>query len=86
MPMYEYKCNSCEHVFKAIKSVATRKEPEAEPCPECKNQESVTQMIGCPNIVAGVVGAAGIKKPQWFQDKIKELKKHAGKDNTLDRA
>lgn len=84
MPIYEYKCKSCEHTFKAIKTVAARKEPEAEPCPECEKQE-VSQVIGCPNIVSGVVGAGSIQRPQWFQDKIKDMKKNVGKNNTLDR-
>lgn len=82
MPLYEYKCKNCEHSFKKMSSVDSRKDPETVPCTEC-NETQVFQVIGTPGIVGGVVGAAGLRKPQWFTDKLKDMKKNVGKDNTL---
>lgn len=84
MPLYDYKCKQCEHTFKRNLRIANRKEPEAEPCPSCEATESVTQQLGGLAIVSGVVGAGSLKKPQWFQDKIKDMKKVVGKGHTLD--
>lgn len=84
MPLYDYKCSNCEHTFTLSKRISARKEPEADPCPSCHQINRVKQLVGAPPIVSGVVGAGSIKKPQWFQDKIKDMKKVVGKGHTLD--
>ena len=35
MPLYKYKCISCEHQFEAQNTIADR---ETAPCPECGGQ------------------------------------------------
>jgi putative FmdB family regulatory protein len=35
MPIYEYKCNECEHTFDDYLSVSDRDKPLKQPCPEC---------------------------------------------------
>jgi putative FmdB family regulatory protein len=39
MPMYEYKCESCEIVFSELRKISERTEPIA--CPECGGQGAV---------------------------------------------
>lgn len=44
MPTYEYRCTSCEFLFEEILTMARRKEPCGEPCPNC-HEETVTQEL-----------------------------------------
>ena len=39
MPIYEYKCNECEHTFEDYLSVSNRDKPLKKPCPECGVRE-----------------------------------------------
>ena len=36
MPIYEYQCTSCEHIFESIRPLARRDDPAS--CPECAAQ------------------------------------------------
>jgi putative FmdB family regulatory protein len=44
MPIYEYKCNECEHTFDDYLNVSDRDKPLKEPCPEC-GENSVTKLV-----------------------------------------
>ena len=35
MPIYDFKCEKCEHQFSSMKTIANRDEPLGEPCPKC---------------------------------------------------
>ncbi len=37
MPIYEFRCSKCGHVFEIMGSYAEREQPH--PCPECKSTE-----------------------------------------------
>ncbi len=37
MPIYEFKCSKCEHVFEVMGSYAEREQPHA--CPKCGSNE-----------------------------------------------
>lgn len=75
MPLYDYKCSKCEHVFASLQSVANYRAPCAEPCPSCKAPESVQRHItGGMNIVSGV-GEMMSKTPRDFRDKLELIKK-----------
>ena len=45
MPMYEYHCRECQHTFEKILKIDNRKDPEAEPCPNCKKEGAVYQGV-----------------------------------------
>ena len=40
MPMYDYYCNTCEHIFEDLNTMANSDKPTKEPCPEC-NEKTV---------------------------------------------
>ncbi|MBI5181996.1 MAG: zinc ribbon domain-containing protein [Nitrospirae bacterium] len=40
MPIYEYKCNECSHIFEIMKSSKDEKEAKLV-CPRCGAKESV---------------------------------------------
>ncbi len=37
MPIYEFKCSKCEHIFEVMGSYAEREQPH--PCPQCGSTE-----------------------------------------------
>ncbi len=45
MPLYEYKCRSCEHTFEALTSSRVA---VAVVCPKCEGKE-LDQLIGLPS-------------------------------------
>jgi putative FmdB family regulatory protein len=51
MPTYEYNCSNCDITFEKFIRIAMRNRPLEEPCPECKVQGLVKQVIGSPKIV-----------------------------------
>jgi len=44
MPIYEYKCGGCEHVFDEYLTVSDRDKPLKQSCPEC-GKRSVTKLV-----------------------------------------
>ena len=39
MPLYEYQCTACEHVFDKLLSLSRKDEPKEQPCPNCQKPE-----------------------------------------------
>lgn len=75
MPLYEYKCNKCGHEMTAFKSIAERNNI-TENCIECNLVGTFDMVISTPMIVSGV--SSQLRRPDWFKDKMKEVKKHVG--------
>ena len=49
MPIYDFKCEKCEHQFSEMKTIANRDEPLGEPCPECSESGCVVkEYLGAP--------------------------------------
>lgn len=46
MPMYEYQCRACGHVFDKLLSMSRKDEPKGEPCPNCQKQEVQEHITG----------------------------------------
>lgn len=44
-PIYNYSCNDCNHEFDSFRKIATRNEPESEPCPSCAKTGHVQLVI-----------------------------------------
>lgn len=53
MPLYGFKCDSCEHKFDEFKLVEERKIPLSDPCPKCGK-------IGC---IIRIYDTAGFVDP-----------------------
>jgi putative FmdB family regulatory protein len=83
MPLYEYKCEKCEHTFSDVLKIADRNQPKEAPCPNCKETGGIDQVIGSPRIVAGV-GDFRKGVPDVFKDRLREIKKTAGRTSTID--
>lgn len=59
MPLYDYKCTSCNHVFEKSEKIKDRHKPSKKPCPKC-NKKTVELSIGMPSICDPVT--IGVKK------------------------
>ena len=74
MPMYDYKCNACEHCFSAMYKIDDRNKPLEEPCPSCEVKGEVQQQIGAPMTVS-TFRLDGRQKPRSdFRERMKQIK------------
>lgn len=80
MPIYEYKCIECNYRFSKFLNISKRSDPTNIPCEKCAGK--IVSLISSSCIVSGV--SRKDTRPEWFKDRLKRLKKHAGKDNNLD--
>jgi len=78
MPLYDYKCKSCEHEFSQWLKSQENKLPESMPCPQCGESE-VQQVLG-----ATAMSYRGATKTvsDDFNYRVKEMKKRYGKSET----
>ena len=82
MPLYDYKCK-CGNEFSDVKKIAERRVPCEEKCPECGEQGGIDIIVSTARIVSGV-GDFRAKTSNNFRDRLKEIKKMAGKTSTID--
>jgi putative FmdB family regulatory protein len=80
--MYDYKCK-CGHEFTDVLKVSDRNVPVDSKCPECSEKGGIQMVISSPRIVSGV-GELRAKVSDNFKDRLREIKKTAGKNCTID--
>ena len=75
MPLYEYKCSKCEHLFDKRLSINENKLPESEPCPSCNEVGGVLQYLGAPpGIHSGEGIAQSGKIPGDFREVMQKIR------------
>ena len=75
MPIYDYVCKKCNHLFDRKLSMSDNKLPESEPCPSCNEVGSVLQYIGAPpGIHSGEGIVASAKIDGGFREVIQKIK------------
>ena len=78
MPIYEYKCKSCNEKFEKILSFSRMKEPLGLPCPNCNVENEIEQCFTCAAI-ADPFSLGRIKPSDGFREKLRNIKKaHPG--------
>lgn len=84
MPLYEYKCSECEHIFDRILKMDDRDIPNQEPCPDCKKEGTVDRHITTAPLLA--YGPIDFRKkvPDGFKDVLRDIKKTYGHLSTID--
>jgi putative FmdB family regulatory protein len=83
MPLYSYGCENCDHEFYDVKKIEDRDQPLGEPCPNCGVTGGVQRRLTSARIVSGV-GDFRRHVPDVFKDRLREIKKIAGKTSTID--
>lgn len=83
MPTYDYTCSKCNHTFDKICRIDDRLGPESESCPECKNAECVSLTLSAPSLM-NPLRVDGLKKPPTqFKERMQQIKKTSGRNNTI---
>lgn len=59
MPLYDYRCGSCNHIFEQFQKVNDRNKPCKKGCPSCKKKK-IELVIGSPAVCDPVT--IGVKK------------------------
>ena len=57
MPLYEYKCNKCDHPFDKVLSIKEMEAGEVQ-CPKCESGD-VKKLMSSGGIKVGLGGYAG---------------------------
>lgn len=58
MPLYEFKCEKCNHVFDQFLNSDDRKNPLSEMCPECGEANSVFRLYSSGGFIdPGILNA-----------------------------
>lgn len=73
MPLYEYECAECGHVWEDMQSMADREKPLSEPCPACQARGTVSQKVGAK---IGDPFALGVSGPS---SSFKDIMRHHAK-------
>jgi len=82
MPLYEFQCTKCGHVFEEFLSVSNRHMPVSQACPSCEESGNIVSVLGTPPI-ADPVRLGRIRAPESFRDLLRHIKsRNAG--STLD--
>ena len=73
MPLYDYRCESCGHVFEKNLPMQHLEQPTKEPCPEC-GEVNVKKVILCGNMVVDPARLGRTKVSDGFNDVLKGIK------------
>jgi putative FmdB family regulatory protein len=81
MPSYNYRCDSCNHEFEDIKSMAERHVPQTLPCPKCSEKTVMLQMAAPAICSSHRISGTSSSKPQGdFVERMKQIKTNMKKD------
>lgn len=84
MPVYDYKCHSCEHEFTEMKKISEYDLPCKEPCPECGKIDVHRHITEAPSHAkSGMTGKTHFRKPDDFNHLLTKMKKFY-KGNKID--
>lgn len=83
MPTYDYVCSKCEHTFEKICRIDNRLDAEKEPCPSCNTTSSVSLAINAPSLMSPFRVDGLVKAKGDFKERMQQIKKVSGKNNTI---
>lgn len=74
MPTYEFECEKCQHRFSDLLKVSERSLPLESPCPNCKEEKCIVQVMSAPAVVSPF-SVDGLKKPKGdFKERMSQIK------------
>lgn len=84
MPIYQFKCKNCETEFAVFNKIVDRDKPTTEECPFCEHSDCIDRVMTAPMTVSGVGEQIRSRTPDVFKDRLREIKKTAGRGCTID--
>ena len=76
MPMYNYRCSSCDATFDKLTKISERMCVENDPCPSCLSENTVKYEISTPMIVSDVSSILSKTDNGWKEVLSKVKEKH----------
>jgi putative FmdB family regulatory protein len=81
MPLYDYQCAACEHVFERTLKISEARIPEAEACPSCNQTATVQKIIGGAPLLGDPVRMGVTKIPGDFKEVLQKIHERNYKSN-----
>ena len=75
MPMYDYQCEKCSHLWESFESYDNREKPTTAPCPECSNKDVKRIIGGFPGVAADVTLTPDKKTGGQWSEMMERVKK-----------
>lgn len=85
MPLYDYRCTKCNHVFEEFRRISEREEPISKPCPSCETIGTIEQKIGAPMAIDPTKLDGRMPINTKLQEKFKQIHENTP-GSVLDRA
>ena len=79
MPLYEYKCDACEHEFVEYQKMSQVLVPCENPCPKCSEEKVRRQITG----IGGFQADVPPKLNSDFKETMRGIKKASGRGCTI---
>jgi len=73
MPIYNFKCDSCDSVTELFRKIVDRDNIESEKCPKCGIIGDLKRQIGTVLIGYNTYINGGGKPPQGFRDRLHQI-------------
>jgi putative FmdB family regulatory protein len=79
MPMYDFACSKCGHVFELNRRISERDETADLGCPSCSEYGSITRQVASPLVgySVSVNGGYGSRVPDGFKEVLKRIDQRA---------
>jgi len=83
MPLYDYRCSTCDNSFTRISNISTRDDPENESCEKCE-QKTIKRQIGAPALGDSV--RLGLRThDDGFREVLSKIAEKVPKSNMRDK-
>lgn len=76
MPTYDYQCKECQHHFTDLLKMDDRNQPCQSPCPNCKKDGTIEQLLSAPSVILDNTKLTFRKKiPGAMRERLQEIKR-----------
>jgi putative FmdB family regulatory protein len=73
MPLYDYTCKKCGHLWEEMQTIKGRSKPTKKACPECEEKGSVFQTLASPPSTGNPSSFSVAKTDSGFQEVLSKI-------------